>query len=72
MNEKAQPMDDVAEQAIHDRSVIDHVVHTFSSGAEDGSPKEPGREQSAQIYHQIRRTWPDPWEMRPAAVIYGR
>jgi hypothetical protein len=68
MDEKAQSLDSAAEQAVHDRSVIDYVIHAFSSGNRDQSPRAPTSEHSAAIYHQIRRTWPDEW-WRPAATM---
>lgn len=59
MDEKALTHDDVAEQAVHDRSVIDHVLYAFSSGAEAGLMRAPNAVHSAAIYHCIRRTWVD-------------
>ncbi len=50
------PPDDAAEQLIHERALIDHLVATFHSGTH---PSEGTREQSIVIYEQIRREWPD-------------
>ncbi len=69
MDENAHTPEEIAEQAIHDRSVIDHVVHAFSLSHSDRSPRTPIREKSAEIYHRIRRTWPEQVVTRPAAFL---
>ena len=59
MDEKAHASEGTAQQAIHDRSVIDRVVHIFSAGRAPMTPRAPVAEHSASVYHQIRRVWPE-------------
>ncbi len=54
MDGMSEPQNDVARQATHDRSVIDHLVKSFPASAEE---RPPLRERSAALYHQIRRSW---------------
>jgi hypothetical protein len=47
------------EQAIHDQSVIDHLIHTFHAPGVKRETSPGDVERSSAIYHQIRRTWDD-------------
>lgn len=55
MRAEAHPCDEAAEQIVHDRSLIDHLITTFHSDSRDGTP---AAEQPQAIYDQIRREWP--------------
>jgi hypothetical protein len=55
MANPTETMDETAQQSIHDRSVIDHLVATFHSEA---SLTEPVRDRTPALYDQIRREWP--------------
>lgn len=57
MDAMSKPQNDVAKQATHDRSVIDHLVRSFPSSEEEQRPRDPLRVRSAALYHQIRRSW---------------
>jgi hypothetical protein len=58
MDDTTEAMDDVvAKQAMHDRSVIDHLVDTFGPLPAPSAPRPPVRERSPVNYHQIRKSW---------------
>jgi hypothetical protein len=58
MDDSTEAMDDVvAKQAMHDRSVIDHLVETFGPLPAPSAPRPPVRERSPVNYHQIRKSW---------------
>ncbi len=57
MDRISEPQNDVAKQATHDRSVIDHLVKTFPSSKAAQQPPNPLRVRSPALYHQIRRSW---------------
>jgi hypothetical protein len=44
-------------QAIHDRSVIDHLVGTFHNGPAPASQGERSSQTSHWLYHQLRKEW---------------
>lgn len=50
-----RPGDQVKQQAKHDRSVIDHLIHTFQPSPEPEAAHTVVRSEA--IYNQIRRTW---------------
>ncbi len=51
----AHPSDEAAEQIIHDRSLIDHLIATFHSDSRDGAAEAA---EPRAVYDQIRREWP--------------
>jgi len=53
---RGQSGNTVRQQAKHDRSVIDHLIHTFHRSPDEGG-SEHIVERSEAIYNQIRRTW---------------
>ncbi len=55
MQADAHPSDEAAEQIIHDRSLIDHLIATFHSDSRDGVVEA---EPPQAVYDQIRREWP--------------
>jgi len=55
MADPVETMDETAQQSIHDRSVIDHLVATFHAEARAA---EPVRDRTPALYDQIRREWP--------------
>jgi hypothetical protein len=44
-------------QAIHDRSVIDHLVGTFHNAPAPANETERTISASHTLYHQIRKEW---------------
>lgn len=44
-------------QAIHDRSVIDHLVGTFHTAPARANETERTISASHTLYHQIRKEW---------------
>lgn len=44
-------------QAIHDQSVIDHLVGTFHGGAARADQGTPPGQSSQWLYHQLRKEW---------------
>jgi hypothetical protein len=55
MDTATQAGDESAQQSIHDRSVIDHLVATFHSETRDEKPEAVRAEA---VYDLIRREWP--------------
>lgn len=55
MTGQARPTDAAAQQWIHDRCVIDHLIKTFHS--EEGH-REPREIRRIGVYDQIKRQWP--------------
>ena len=47
---------DMKRQAIHDRSVIDHLVGTFHT-RRTANQTEQAISSSHSLYHQIRKEW---------------
>ena len=52
-----EPRDDFAKQATNDSSVIDHLVKSFPTANDGRRTRTPLRERSADLYHQIRKSW---------------
>jgi hypothetical protein len=54
--DNGRPRNQVKQQAKQDRSVIDHLIHTFQRVPGEQS-SEHTVVRSEAIYNQIRRTW---------------
>jgi hypothetical protein len=48
---------DMKRQAVHDRSVIDHLVEAFHAGQAPGLAAQRPAQSSQWLYHQIRKEW---------------
>jgi hypothetical protein len=48
---------EMKQQAIHDRSVIDHLVGTFHTTRQPANETARSISSSHALYHQIRKEW---------------
>jgi hypothetical protein len=48
---------EMKQQAIHDRSVLDHLVGTFHTRRVPSNETEAAMTASHALYHQIRKEW---------------
>jgi hypothetical protein len=48
---------DMNQQAVHDRSVIDHLVETFHRPPMAANQSKRTMPASPSLYHQLRRQW---------------
>jgi hypothetical protein len=57
MSQTGWLIEDAQKQAMHDRSVIDHLFHAFPPSPFPCSAGDTITERSPAIYHSIRKTW---------------